>query len=261
MAVPATASARDFTKCCFRVQASNTGAVESNYGNDQKGSHDGTHDVRWSWTSRELMEYSVIDGVQELSPACVPDRCSPVKGKALLRESSHFIDYPGDPTLRHDRGSCTNQVTTRGGQEPGWIKAKTSAVNLLPARSNDAGRNMLDLDASMVNLGSDMWDEDCWFGIGSHAADGHEHGEDPFNEFANNEAWGGYLDAPAPALFRQRDRFPVVKFIDFDHGPSSPESQQDDPHQTLVGGILEVRFTPFPESKLPQEIEKLKRLK
>jgi hypothetical protein len=239
------------------------GSVNSDWGNDQKGTYDGTHTAFWYWTSRELMEFQLTDGVPALVPACYrprrggPLRCSPHKGEAHLVESSHFVQYPGDPSLRQDFGACMNDVATDG-----WIKTNQGTVDIQPARANDLRRDFLVLTATMVNLGTSKWDEKCWFGIGSHAAAGHEPGEDLSN-LRSNSAWRGYLDAPRPARFRERGRF--IENNDrvptYSHDESSPESQNDGPHQTHIPEVNEVRFTPFRRARLPEEIEKLRRLR
>lgn len=270
MVVPASASASDFTSCCFRVAANAYGEVSADWGSDQKGYLDGTHNAYWSWYSRQLMGYRLHEDKPRLFPACYKlnngrSRCSPIKGTAHLGESSHFVEYPGDPNFRYDYGSCTNDVYSGGvptGEIPDWVSAKTSPVNLLPASSNDAGREVLELEATMGTPVPATWDEECWFGIGSHSANAHEHGEDPSNEFVNNRAWEGYLDAPGPSCFRKFGAFQVGGDTPFSHNESSPESKgQEGPHQFNSTNSFTVRFTPFSPARLPREIEKLKRLK
>lgn len=262
MAVPATASA-GFRSCCFRVAASGSGDVSADWGSDQKGYLDGTHNAYWSWSSRQLMGYQLLDHEARLFPACYKlpsgrSRCSPIKGRAHLGESSHFVEYPGDPNSRYDYGLCTNEVFTGSGD---WVNGNSSPVGILSPSSNNSGAYLLDLGATFGTPSPATWDEECWFGIGSHAASAHEHG-DPSNEFVNNRAWEGYLPAPGPSCFRKFGSFQVEGNTTFSHNESSPESQgQEGPHKFSSTNSFTVRFTPFSPSRLPREIEKLRRLK
>lgn len=175
-----------------------------------------------------------------------------------MRERSNLISSPGDPITRKEFGACTNEVNA--GNQPGrWVNVNVDPVSLWPARSNGTPRNLLDLRASMVNRGTASWDDRCWFGIGSHAGGGHEPGDD-LSKYQSNDGWRSYLAAPGPARFRLHGRFIVTNggAPSFGHDRSGVESQNDGPHTT---NLTEVRFTPFRKSRLPQEIEKLRRLR
>jgi hypothetical protein len=98
LAVPATTSARE--RCCFRVQAQASGTLIANYdaakrpdGWRVEEATQGRWTMEWSWTTREIAEYSESDDRRRLpflrtGPIGKRNLQSPSKLRFLYREES-----------------------------------------------------------------------------------------------------------------------------------------------------------------------------
>lgn len=293
------ASARE--RCCFRVKAKVSGGLFTEYtpqtassGFAVTGQSDGTWDMEWEWTIREIAEYSETDNfrripsLSQLSLGEGSKRNSPTKLRFLYRVTDRLCEMERprdtngdglpdtqncDPPFQVAQGTCDpNYRLTSKGQYARWPFPQEGSVDFRllsssrPVLETRAGTTFPGLGFGAVRGISESGRRCRTEGASNHDpfVPQIDHANYVFPQPVGRARYGPFryqvmMPSPSRADFRTGTRFTTqTRTLTQNHRLIALFGGT--PHTMNATSQIQISFTHFPESELKKQLRWLRGL-